>query len=85
MEQSADKAPATDAAAERLLEVIYAALRGYDLDGSGLVHAARCLRSAVHGFAILEAAGGFGLPEDLEASYERLITVVTSGLSQARV
>jgi AcrR family transcriptional regulator len=85
MEQSAERRPGGDAAAERVLDVIYAALRGYDLDGPDLVHAARCLRSAVHGFAVLEAAGGFGLPADLEASYERLITVLTSGLSQARV
>ncbi|MFB4296452.1 TetR-like C-terminal domain-containing protein [Actinomadura sp. NTSP31] len=85
MEQSAERRPAGDAAGERLLGVIYAVLRGYGLDGPELVHAARCLRSAVHGFAILEASGGFGLPADLEASYERLITVLTSGFSQPRV
>lgn len=84
MEQAADQRQAGDAAAQRVLDVIYAVLRGYGLDGPELVHAARCLRSAVHGFAILEAAGGFGLPEDLEASYERLVTVLTSGLSRSR-
>jgi hypothetical protein len=31
------------------------------------------LRSAAHGFAVLETAGGFGVAEDLDASYERLI------------
>ncbi|WP_141578516.1 TetR-like C-terminal domain-containing protein [Actinomadura sp. WMMA1423] len=69
------------AASERLLTVIFGALRGYALEGPELVHAARCLRSAVHGFAVLEAAGGFGLPEDLEASYELLVTMMTGGLA----
>jgi Tetracyclin repressor-like, C-terminal domain len=38
------------------------------------------VRSAAHGFAVLEAAGGFGFPEDLDASYERLIDMITAGL-----
>ncbi|WP_084265065.1 TetR/AcrR family transcriptional regulator [Actinomadura macra] len=84
MEQSAEPIERIDAAGERLLGIILAVLRGYDLEGSALIHAARCLRSAVHGFAVLEAAGGFGLPEDLETSYELLITMVTGGLPHAR-
>ena len=55
-------------------------LRGYDLEGPALIHAARCMRSSVHGFAVLEAAGGFGRPEDLEESYELLIRMVIGGL-----
>ncbi|TDD61246.1 WHG domain-containing protein [Actinomadura darangshiensis] len=79
MEQAAQ--PEGDGpAAERLLNILYGALRGYDLPGPHAVHAVRCLRSAVHGFAVLEAAGGYGLPADLEASYELLITMVTGGL-----
>lgn len=80
MDQSAEPEPELDAASERLLGVVLAVLRGYGLEGPDLIHAARCLRSAVHGFAVLEAAGGFGLPEDLETSYELLITMVKSGL-----
>ena len=33
-----------------------------------------------HGFAVLEAAGGLGFPEELDASYERLIHMITAGL-----
>lgn len=84
LDQAADARPEDDPAADRVLAIIFAALRGYALEGPELVHAARCLRSAVHGFAVLEAAGGFGLPEDLEASYELLITMVVGGLPQAR-
>lgn len=84
IEQSADHRPEDNTAAERLLATVFATLRGYALEGPELVHAARCLRSAVHGFAVLEAAGGFGLPEDLEESYELLITMVIGGLPDVR-
>ncbi|MEU5882655.1 WHG domain-containing protein [Spirillospora sp. NPDC047279] len=80
MDQAPDPEPRLEAASDRLLGIILAALRAYELDGSDLVHAARALRSSAHGFAILEASGGFGLPEDLETSYELLITMVTGGL-----
>ncbi|WP_109508839.1 TetR/AcrR family transcriptional regulator [Nocardioides speluncae] len=80
MEQTPATEPPLAAAADRLLGAVLAVLRGYDLDGPALIHAARCLRSAVHGFAVLEASGGFGLPEPLEESYELLIGMVISGL-----
>jgi hypothetical protein len=48
-------------------------LAGYGLTGADAVHAARALRSALHGFVSLEAAGGFGLPESLDESYDRLV------------
>ncbi|MDI5938548.1 TetR-like C-terminal domain-containing protein, partial [Micromonospora sp. DH15] len=48
-------------------------LRGYGLDGDDAVDATRVLRSALHGFLALEAAGGFGLPRDLDRSYDQLV------------
>lgn len=80
MEQAPTTEPRLTAAADRLLDVVLAVLRGYDLDGPELIHAARCLRSAVHGFAVLEASAGFGRPESLEESYELLIRMVIGGL-----
>lgn len=65
---------------ERLMGVLLAVLRPYGLDGPDAIHAARRLRAAAHGFASLEAAGGFGLPEDLDVSYARLIDMVTASL-----
>jgi len=61
------------AALDEALEVIYAVLRGYGIEGEDLVDAARALRSAIHGFALLEAAGGFGLPRDVDRSYEAMV------------
>ena len=37
------------------------------------VDAVRSLRAVIHGFVTLEAAGGFGLPRSLDATYTRLI------------
>jgi AcrR family transcriptional regulator len=61
--------------------VMLAILRGgYGLEGSPAIHATRGFRAAVHGFAMLEAAGGFGLPESLDESFDRLIDMITAGL-----
>jgi hypothetical protein len=62
-------------------EAAFAALRPYGFSLDETVHATRVLRSAVHGFASLEAAGGFGLPQDLDASFEVLKSMVIHGLS----
>jgi len=64
----------------RQLEVVLATLRGYGLTDSAAVHAARRLRAVAHGFASLEAGGGFGLPEDLDQTYAQLIDLVLAGL-----
>jgi AcrR family transcriptional regulator len=76
--------PALDDAADRLLGILFAVLRSYGLRDSEAIHAARALRSAVHGFTSLEAAGGFGLPEKLDDSYEFLIRMVIAGLRAPR-
>jgi hypothetical protein len=67
-------------AADRLLGILLAVLRGFGLEGPEAIHAARCARSAAHGFAVLEAAGGFGLPEHLDTSYAHLTTMVIAGI-----
>jgi AcrR family transcriptional regulator len=69
----------TDVAA-RVTEIVFAILRAWDLEGDEAVHAARAIRSALHGFIDLEAAGGFGIPVDLDESYERLVQTLIAGL-----
>lgn len=68
------------AEASRLLGIINAVLAGFGLTDSAAVHAARALRSALHGFISLEASGGFGLPEERDESYRRLVELVITGL-----
>lgn len=70
------------AAATRLTELVFAILRGYGLDEEQTVHATRAVRSALHGFVTLEAAGGFGLPQGVDDSYARLVALLDSGLSR---
>ncbi|MBQ1014353.1 WHG domain-containing protein [Micromonospora sp. M51] len=60
-------------AGERAVGAVVAVLRGYGLTGDDAVDATRALRSALHGFVTLEAAGGFGLPRDVDRSYQQLI------------
>jgi AcrR family transcriptional regulator len=64
---------ALEAAASRFLELIFAALRAYGLEGQQGIHAARGLFSVVHGFVMLEPAGTFGLPVDLDRSFDWLL------------
>lgn len=77
-------APSDDAeweeASTALLEAVFAILAGYGLEGDDAVHAARTIRSAVHGFATLEGEGGFGLPQDLDETFRFVITTLDRGL-----
>jgi hypothetical protein len=41
---------------------------------------ARGLRSVAHGFATLEVARGFGIPLDLDESFDRLLRAFVAGL-----
>jgi AcrR family transcriptional regulator len=72
--------PALTTAGDKLLGVVLAVLRAYRLSDSDAVHAVRCLRATVHGFASIEAAGGFGLAEDVDETYDRLIRMVLDTL-----
>lgn len=74
--------PEYQAVVGEAVDVLLAILRRWDLEGDDAVHAARAFRSAVHGFVVLEAAGGFGLPVDLDASFERLIATLGAGLER---
>ena len=65
--------PNTSRRDERAVGTIYAVLLGYGLTRSDAVDATRALRSALHGFVTLENAGGFGLPQDVDRSFDRLV------------
>lgn len=67
------------AASQRLLDAVAGALGRPDLDDPDAIHAARALRSALHGFAVLESAGGFGMPADLDESFGRMIDALARG------
>lgn len=68
------------AAEERVLRIVMAIIKSFGLEGAEGLHAARGLRSLVHGFATLEIAGGFGLPLDLDESFQRLLQLLVLGM-----
>jgi AcrR family transcriptional regulator len=72
-----------EAAAAEVVGPIVAALRGYALEGEPAIHAVRAIRSALHGFVSLEREGGFGLPIDIDDSYDALISMLDAGLAAA--
>lgn len=69
------------AAAAQLVEVVLAVLRGYGLGGDDAIHAARIVRSALHGFVTLEHDRGFAIPLALDESFARLVAFLHRGLA----
>ncbi|MBI3169332.1 MAG: WHG domain-containing protein [Chloroflexi bacterium] len=67
---------------ERTLKVGMTLMYSLGLQGGDAIHGLRAFRSLVHGFATLEAAGGFGLPQDCDESFRRLVTALVAGLKK---
>lgn len=68
--------------AGRVLEPVVAVLGGFGLAGDDLIHAARTLRAALHGFVDLATRDGFGLTVDVEASFAWMIEVLERGFAR---
>jgi AcrR family transcriptional regulator len=60
-----------------------AMLRGYHLDPGQEIHAVRMLRSTLHGFSTLEAAGGFRFDASVDDSFTWMINFLDHGLHVA--
>ena len=69
--------------AASVTEVMLAVLRAWDLEGEVLIHAARAVRSALHGFVTLENSGAFAIERDPERSFEALVDTLVLGLGAA--
>ncbi|HKG39217.1 MAG TPA: WHG domain-containing protein [Conexibacter sp.] len=70
-------------AAAEVVGVLAAIVGGWGIDDEDAVHAVRTVRSALYGFVAIEAAGGFGLPVDCDASFSRLVRTLAAGLEAA--
>lgn len=71
-------------AAGDLTKIVLRFLKSFGLPDKDLVHAARSVRSSLHGFVALEAVGGFGLPQSVDASFEGLLDDLEAGLRSRR-
>ncbi len=69
------------AAAARAVAALSRALAAGGVPEDRLIDAVRILRAATHGFIVLDAAGGFRMPDDVDVSYERLLDVTWAGLA----
>lgn len=74
--------PEFEEAAEQILKLFNRLMQPLGLPQGEAIHAIRGLRSMVHGFASLEALGGFRMPEDLNESLSKAITYYLDGLSK---
>jgi AcrR family transcriptional regulator len=76
--------PRGEPSIEHVLTLVLSVLRGYGLEGDTAIHAARTLRSMLHGFTVLEAGGGFGIPVDLDVSFDWMLAALDRGFAEAR-
>ncbi len=68
-------------AAADTVAVVTAVLRGFGLPQERTVDAVRATRAAIHGFVQLEAHRGFGMPDDVDRSFEVLLDVLIAGVA----
>jgi len=69
------------AAVDRVVDLLAASLRGFELDDDERTDRALILRSALHGFMVFQLDGGNPHPEQADLTFDRLVDVVTSGLT----
>ncbi|MEO8607221.1 MAG: WHG domain-containing protein [Chloroflexota bacterium] len=72
--------PELMALASELLDIVLAILEPYGFNEEEKLHAVRALRSVMHGFVDLEAAGGFGMNLDRDESFRQLVQLLVVGL-----
>jgi AcrR family transcriptional regulator len=70
-------------AQQRIVDVFVRVLTSTGLEGDNAVHAARTVRSAIHGFVALESIDAFTSPVDQATSFEHLVEFLVAGLATA--
>ncbi|MCU1401251.1 MAG: TetR family transcriptional regulator [Acidimicrobiales bacterium] len=70
-----------ESASAEITKVAFEIMSGIGLQGDDAVDAIRGLRAVLHGFVTLEAGGAFGLPADIDRSFDRLIAGLVTTLT----
>lgn len=76
--ESTESDPELKPLGDRILETCMEVFRFQALDETA-VHRIRILRSLLHGFIVLEEAGGFGRNESIEDSFKKITESLESG------
>lgn len=80
-QRAAAKGDAEDeAASHEVVQVVGDVLVGYELHDDDAIDAIRALRATLHGFVTLEADGGFGLPVDIDHSFDQVVRAFAAAL-----
>jgi AcrR family transcriptional regulator len=72
------------AVSDRIIGICMSVMNGYSLSKREAIHAIRALRAIGHGFASLEAARGFGMPINIDDSYDWLVNNFIAGVEAAQ-
>jgi AcrR family transcriptional regulator len=70
-------------AQQRIVDVFVRVLSSTGVDGDEAVHAARTVRSAIHGFVALESIDAFTSPVDRATSFDHLVEFLVAGLASS--
>jgi AcrR family transcriptional regulator len=80
-QRAAAKGDAEDeTASHEVVQVVSDVLVGYELHDDDAIDATRALRATLHGFVTLEVDGGFGLPIDIDHSFDQVVRAFASAL-----
>ena len=77
-------AGAVQSAAARTVEVLAEAVARAGVPAERTIDAVRAFRAALHGFVALELDGGFGMPQDVDVSFDYLVDLLIAGLTSPR-
>lgn len=71
-----------ETASSNVVRVVADVMDGFELRDDDAIDAIRALRAGLHGFVSLEADHGFGLPVDVNRSFDRLVAGLTTAFAR---
>lgn len=67
-------------ASDRIVDLVSKVVSAYNLKHENAIHVIRMFRSLLHGFATIENTGGFGIPLDVDDSFDLSLTIFLKGI-----
>ncbi|MBA2680053.1 MAG: WHG domain-containing protein [Ktedonobacteraceae bacterium] len=67
-----------------VLEIVLRVVAPSRSDRDSAIHTVRLIRSLMHGFVSLEIGGGFGFPQDIDETFQRLVQVMVQVVKEGK-